>query len=369
MTVLIETGNFEAFFEAPFNAYGSGTHYVSPLRSDLQRFVSYDRNPLFSGPDDISIFTAFRDERPVGRLTAHVHTASNKKFGWQRAYFGFFECANDDQAASALLNSAEEWARSRGFNEIIGNINLTAMQQIGVVTEGFENAPYTDQVWNPPHIPVLLEENGYAREFPMATYEVDLTTCEPPAVGPKQQAILDDPDFAFAEITRRNLRERMEQARFLLNSAFANNPMFVPVSAEEFHFQAKDMVWIIDPRISALLTYKGEPVATILCIPDLNPFLKRIRSRPGLTVPWHFLRHRFTNKRAVLIYSAVRQDMQGKGVNPVVLRHVILAMKKAGYETLGNTWIADVNEASLAQKEKASAHMLHRTHLYRKALK
>lgn len=369
MTILIETGNFEAFFEAPFNAYGSDTNYVSPLRSDLLRFVSHDKNPLFSGPDDIAIFTAFRDEQPIGRLTAHVHTASNGTFDWQRAYFGFFECADDGQAASALLSSAEEWARSHGFNEIIGNINLTAMQQIGVVTDGFENAPYTDQVWNPPHIPKLLEENGYAREFPMATYEVDLTSCEPPAVGPKQQAILDDPDFAFAAITRRNLRERMEQARFLLNSAFANNPMFVPVSAEEYHFQAKDMVWIIDPRISALLTCKGEPVATILCIPDLNPFLKRIRSRPGLTMPWHFLRHRFTNKRAVLIYSAVREDMQGKGVNPVVLRHVILAMKEAGYETLGNTWIADVNEASLAQKSKAGAHMMHRTHLYRKTLK
>lgn len=37
---------------------------------------------------------------------------------------------------------------------------------------------------------------------------------------------------------------------------------------------------------------------------DLNPFLARIRSRIGLTTPWHVLRHRFTNHRAVPIFAA-----------------------------------------------------------------
>ncbi|MHA7775234.1 GNAT family N-acetyltransferase [Roseibium sp. M-1] len=368
MSVIVEEGNFEAFFEAPFHAYGKDSAYVSPLKSDLARFVDPGRNPLFSAKDDIAIFAARRDGPPIGRLTAHVHRASNKHHGWNRACFGYFDCADDRQAAAALLGAAEDWARKRGFSEIMGNFNLTAMQQAGVVTDGFDEIPYTDLVWNPPHIPKLLEENGYAAEFPMTTFEVDLATTQAPEIGPKQQAILDDPDFAFAPISRRNVRERMEQSRKLLNAAFAQNPMFVPVSADEFHFQAKDMAWIIDPRISALLTYRGEPVATILCVPDLNPFLKKIRSRPGLLMPWHFLRHKISNRRAVLIFSAVRPDMQGKGVNPVVLRRVILAMKEAGYTTLGNTWIADVNPASLAQKEKAGARKLHRVHLYRKAL-
>jgi hypothetical protein len=64
----------------------------------------------------------------------------------------------------------------------------------------------------------------------------------------------------------------------------------------------------------------------------------------------------------------VMPELQGQGVNPVVLRRVILAMQKAGYMTCGNTWIADVNGASLAQKAKAGAKPLHRLHLFRKAL-
>ncbi|MEM8786893.1 MAG: GNAT family N-acetyltransferase [Pseudomonadota bacterium] len=369
MTLRLETGNREAFFRAPFHAYGADSAYVSPLKSDLIRFVDPDRNPLFTtGSSAITIFTAHRNGRPIGRITAHDHAASNAHYALKRAYFGYFDCADDTEAATTLLNAAEAWARDRGHTEIMGNFNLTAMQQIGVVTGGHDIPPYTDLMWNPPHIPRLLQAHGYTAEFPMTTFEVSLDSAEAPRIGPKQQAILDDPDFAFAPITRWNVRMRMEQARGLLNAAFAQNPMFVPVSAEEFHFQAKDMAWIIDPRISALLMHRGAPAATILCVPDMNPFLRRIGSRAGPATPWHFVRHKLSCRRAVLIFSAVRPDLQGRGVNPIVLRRVILALKAAGYRTLGNTWIADVNPASLAQKKKSGARKLHRLHLFRKAL-
>lgn len=369
MTVEIKMGDFDAFFEAPFQAYGPRSPYVSPLRSDLRRFVDPRANPLFQSPDDIAVHTAHRDGRPVGRITAHVHRASNALHGWRRACFGFFDCADDAEAARALLGAAEAWARARGFAEIMGNFNLTAMQQVGVVTGGFEHAPYTDLVWSPPHVAALLRANGYAPTFPMTTFEVDLATSPLPPLGPKQEAIMNNPDFAFVPVTRWTVRARMEDARVILKASFAPNPMFVPVSAEEFHFQARDMAWIIDPRISAVLHHRGRPAACILCVPDLNPFLRATRSRMGLTAPWHFLRHKLRADRAVLIFSGVIPELQGQGVNPLVLRRVLMALKAADYRTLGNTWIADVNGASLAQKHKSGAQPLHRLHLFRKDLK
>lgn len=368
MTVSIEEKNFEVFFEAPFAAYGPDSLYVSPMKSDLKRFVSAAENPLFSNDDQITYFTAHRNGQVLGRIVAHVHEASNKTFGLNRAYFGYFDCADDGDVATALLTAAENWARTRGHDHIMGNFNLTAMQQIGVQTDGFDKPPYTDLIYSPPHIARLLEQNGYAPEFPMSTFEVDLTRAEPPAIGPKQQVVLDDPDFEFVPITRSRVPERMEDARIVLNASFAQNPMFVPVSKEEFHFQARDMKWVMDPRISAVLNYRGKPAACIICIPDLNPFLQNTRSRFGLTTAWHFLVQKLTCKRAVLIFTGVIPELQGRGVNPVVLRHVILALKKAGYQTLGNTWIGDDNNASLAQKEKAHGRPLHRLHLFGKTL-
>lgn len=369
MTLTLRPNDFAAFFEAPFAAYGPDTAYVSPLRSDLKRFLDTAQNPLFRDPgSDLVFWTAHRVGRVVGRITAHVHGASNRTHGLSRGYFGYFDCADDPQAAAALLGAAQDWCRAKGCTEIAGNFNLTAMQQIGVVTEGFDRPPYLDLVWSPPHIARLLAENGYAPTFPMTTFALDLTTAQPPVIGPKQQAILDDPDFAFAPITRSTIPQRMEEARQILNASFARNPMFVPVTADEFHFQAKDMKWVMDPRISAVLHHRGQPIACIICVPDLNPFLARIRSRMGVTAPFHFLAHRMRNRRAVLIFSGVLPEWQGRGVNPVVLRRVILAMQAAGYHSLGNTWIADVNGASLAQKTKAGAQPLHRLHLFAKPI-
>lgn len=368
--ITIKKGDFDAFFDAPFAVYGPDSPYVSPLKGDLKRFLSAE-NPLVSGAGDgaLTYFTAHHDGQILGRITAHLHGASNRIHNVKRGYFGYFDCADDRVVATALLTAAEGWCRAQGMTDIVGNFNLTAMQQIGVVTDGFDHAPYLDQTWSPPHIARLLADNGYAKTFPMATMEAGgLQSAPDIAVGPKQQAILDNPDFAFAPVTRATIRQRIEEARLILNASFAENPMFVPVSAEEFHFQAKDMRWVMDKRISAVLHYKGAPAGCIICVPDLNPFLKRIRSRIGLSTPWHFIRHRMANTRAVLIFAGIMPELQGQGVNPVILRHVLMNAKAAGYTSVGNTWIADVNPMSLAQADKAGSTRMHRLHLFTKSL-
>ena len=327
--------------------------------------VQVDRD----GDNDFTYFTALRDGTPVGRISAHLHRASLAIHDATKAYFGFFDCADDPQAATALLTAAEDWARARGMQRLSGNFNLTAMQQIGVMTDGFAHAPYTDQIWGPPHLPGLLAAHGYDRSFPMTTFAMPLGT----GAGPKplpdatRSALLAE-GFSFAPITRATINDRLEDARTILNRSFLDNPMFVPVTAEEFAFQAKDMKWIMDPRISKVVHYEGQAVGAVIAIPDLNPLLKRVRSRMGLTLPWHFLRYRATRTRAVVIFQGVLPEFQRRSVNPLMLSEMIRDMTAAGYKSVGGTWIADENTASLRQTEKSGASPLHRLHLFTKDL-
>ncbi len=368
MLELVER-DFEAFFEAPFNSYGTDSPYISPMKSDLARFLSAKTNPLFASDKDFTYFAVKKDGLPIGRITAHCHRASNKLHDADLAYFGFFDCPNDPDVASMLLGAAEDWARKAGFSHLSGNFNLTAMQQIGIMTEGFENPPFTDQIWGPNHLPTLLEERGYAASFPMTTLEIDIKSISSSRMLTRDASqALADAGFTFAPITRADLPKRLEEARQILNESFLDNPMFVPVSEEEFHFQAKEMKWIMDPRISSMVHCNGELAGAVIVIPDLNPLLKTTRSRLSLSFPWHFLRHRFGRKRAVVIFQGVRPAFQNKGVNPMMLAHIFGQLKKAGYETVGGTWIADSNHASLRQTEKAGAKALHKLHLYSREL-
>jgi GNAT superfamily N-acetyltransferase len=320
---------------------------------------------LFTVGNPFAFWTASRSGRPIGRIAALVHHQSNSLHGTKRAQFGFFDCANDAEAAKMLLDAATEFARAHGCDELAGNFNLTAMQQAGVVTDGFDAEAYTDMVVNPPHIPKLLEQNGFSPFFPMSTFTLDLATAQVPT---PDFARLEAEGYRFAPIRRSDFAPRMEEARQVLNDGFADNPMFVPLTSEEFKFQAEEMMAILDPRLSAVLHHHGRPVGTIVCIPDLNGFMKDSGSRYGLMTPWHFLRHRLNRTRAVIIFYSVVRERHGQGLNSAMLARVIAALRDGGYRLLGITWIADQNAASLRQMEKIGARRLQRLHLFRKAI-
>jgi len=369
----LQENNFSDFFKVPFLAYGRESLYVSPLKSDLKRFLDKDQNPLFKYFGDMNYFTVRKDGRPIGRIVAHVHHKSNERHQLNRGYFGYFDCINDIEAARMLLGAAEEWAGKRGFSEISGNFNLTAMQQIGVMTNGFENAPYTDHMYNPPHIPEILKALGYEAFFPMTTFEQDVTAFDPETLaGPKIKANLSAPELSWRKLKGKDFEKLMRDSCYLLNVGLDENPLFVPLTYEEYLFQAKDMMWIMDERVSAIVYQQAKdselPVGVIACVPDVNPLLKKVGSQLGITTPYHFLKYRMNRKRAITIFASVDPKMWSSGLISTMYYQLLKALKEAGYERHSATWIGDENHAALRIMEKLQAKPLHRLHLFRKAL-
>ncbi len=367
-TLKLLTNDFNSFFDVPFHI-SKDSLFVSPLKMDMKRFLDPKANPLFQSPEDIAYFTALRDGKPVGRILAHIHRASNLRHHLKLSFFGFFECEDNQETADLLLNAAKEFGRKHGMTEIIGNMNMTAMQQMGVMTEGFNQIPYSDQVYSSPHIPKLLEGAGFAAEFPMSTFELKLDNYKPGALTTeKTKASINEENIEIRTINKSNIERGLQDARVVLNSGFDKNPFFVPVTPEEFHFQAKDLSLVIDTRITTF-AYKGEtPVGVVICIPDLNPLLKATKSKVSLMTPWHYLQFRMNRKRAVIIYYSVCEEMHGKGIAAHMLDSTLTSLQNSGYETLGITWIADVNKASLRQMEKIGAKKSHGLHMFKAAL-
>lgn len=368
----VREGDFEAFFETPFQCYGRSTPFVSALKSDLRRALDATRNPLYREFARRTYFTAHAGGpggQPVGRILVQVHDASNRRHGWRRASFGLFDVVDDEAVARALVDAASQWARERGCNELIGSFNLTITQIIGVVTEGFDKAPYTYQEWTPPHLARLLERFGFEATFPMRTFEVDIEGLKDVDIlSDRARALQSDPDWTFEPIRRRGFEDRLRECCVVLNDAFARNAMFVPLTAEEFLFPCEGMMWVIDQRLSWIARYQGQAVGALLCIPDLNPFLRATDFRFKWSTPWHLLRSRLARKRAALIFFAVTSEHHGQGVNQVMLHRLVSAMRDGGYGTLGISWVSDTNAASLRQMDRVKARPLHRLHLFRKAL-
>lgn len=368
MRLCIEQGDFDAFFACPFEIYPPDSPYISPFESDLRRMLYPAGNPLFRDSGAGTFFTAHDGDGPCGRITAHVHRTANKLHGLKRGYFGFFDCRDDTEVARRLLDAAETWVRKHDCSEIAGNFNLTAMQQMGVMTDGFGQYPYTDQLYSPPHVHRLLRQFGYRAFFPMRTFEIDLRNRT--ASADHEEAVVQQlpPTITLSSPSRFRLARFMRDACAVLNAGFARNPMFVPLSAEEFKHQSKEMRWIMDSHITLMAYEHDEAVGVVVCIPDLNPFLRATQSRLTWRTPGAYLRSVTVRRRAVLVFMAVTPKLQGHGVMSVMLDVLTARLIRRGYQTLGITWVADTNRASLRTLEKLGARAQHRLHLFRKGL-
>jgi GNAT superfamily N-acetyltransferase len=360
--------DFESFFQVPFEVY-RGTPFVSMFKPDLKRFLSERENPLYAKDGAFTFYTILRDNVPVGRIVAHIHYAANVRHNMNASFFGFFDCDQDPEVARKLLEKAAEWGRAKGCTEMIGNMNLTAMQQMGVTMEHFERLPYSDHIYSPPHIAEHLKKNGFTPFFPMTTFEVDIPNFDPQKLLVGRPGDLQKSSKIHIRTAPRwNLKRYMEDARAVLNAGFDKNPFFVPVTQAEFAFQAQDLMWVIDPELTVLAYENGKPVGVVICIPDLNPLLKASGSRLTFATLFHYFKFRANRRRAVIIFYSVNPDLHGQGLAGLMLYHVTSALKRKKYETLGITWIADENIGSLRQTERLEAKPLHKLNLFKKAI-
>jgi len=367
MNIKIESQNIKSFIAAGRNAQGPDSKQIHFLDSDIKRFLSY-KNPLFQdGRGQRMYFTALLDGKPVARVTAHIHHLSNEKFNEKRGCFGFFESINNADVVKALFIEAEAYLKSHGCTFIMGNFNLTAMQKIGVITDGFEHSPFTDQNYSQDYYPQLLEKYGFEKTFPMSTFRMKTKDWNlDDFKSERTKALIENPDVQIADIKKNNLKESLETARKLLNDGFEKNPMFVSVSKKEFAYQAKDMARILDTRIAKMIRYKGKPVGVLIAIPDIDHLLAQTKSKINLKFLIEFLSFKKNNKRAIIIFYSVSREHHNKGFNGYLLYEFVKSALEAGYEDVGATWIADVNKPSLRQIEKLKGSPLHRLSLYKK---
>ena len=122
----------------------------------------------------------------------------------------------------------------------------------------------------------------------------------------------------------------MSDILHVLDDGFASNPMFTPLTPQEFLFQAAQLKWIIDERITRIVYCGNEPVGVILCIPDLNPLLRATRSRFGWNAPYHYARHWLNRRRAVIVFYSVGRSLHNRGLNSVNFQLLGRALQETG---------------------------------------
>ena len=93
-----------------------------------------------------------------------IHELETGKLGHRRGRFGWFECAEDPEAAAALLGALEAWFRAESCREMTGPHGFADLDPEGMLVEGFDEQPTIAGSYNKPYYPALVEALGFQKE-------------------------------------------------------------------------------------------------------------------------------------------------------------------------------------------------------------
>lgn len=129
----------QEFLEAGRQVFAGDPNWIPPLNIMLRDQLS-PKSPYFRHAD-ATFFTARKNGRIVGRISAQVDQQHLQLHQDECGFFGFFDTIDDQDVASALYKAAADWLRAKAMKRIRGPISLSTNQEVGTLIEGFDSPP------------------------------------------------------------------------------------------------------------------------------------------------------------------------------------------------------------------------------------
>src|SRR3546814_433311 len=115
------------FIEVPFSIYRNDPNWVPPLR--FERREALARTQPLSEHAQWQLWVAYRDDKPIGRISAQVDQLHLNQHHDQTGFFGFLEAPDDPAVFNALFATAEAWLREHGVSRVRGPFSLNINQE------------------------------------------------------------------------------------------------------------------------------------------------------------------------------------------------------------------------------------------------
>ncbi len=363
--------DLKAFIDLPFRLHATSPVWIPPLKLDQRMLLSKRLNAFFKH-GEAEYFLAWRGERVVGRITAHIDHKFNEFQGNDWGWFGWIEFEDDPEVVTALLDAAAGWLKGRGRDRMIGPANFIPNDESGIVIEGFEREPFIRQPWHPPYYQQRCEEAGLAKVVDLFMYELYVN--ERDKVMPVLWELADDVEpkhgIVVRKMSRRSLRKDFDTFGEIYNKAWKRNFGFTPYGKEDLDAYAQEMQLVFDKHWFMIAERKdtGEAVAAAITVPDVNQVLKHMNGRLLPFGWWKFLNRQKYMTRVRVGFLGVKPEYQHTGV-AARLYQEHFNMAEVRPQTWGEMgWILETNTAMNRGMEAMGGKIVKRYRLYERLL-
>jgi GNAT superfamily N-acetyltransferase len=330
------------FVDLPYRLHRGDPCWTPPLRRDVRKLLSPE-HPFFLQAE-AAWFLAERQGRVVGRAAAIENAAHNRFHGDRVGFFGFFECADDPEAARALLERSADWLSARGLEAMRGPVSPSTNGECGLVVAGGEHPPTLLTPHNPPYYAALLEGAGLHGVKDLYFWWHS-TEGLPERLVRGTQAVARRQKVTQRALRKDRLADEIAIVRGLYASAWERNWGFVPMSDEELDQLAIDLRPILVPELFVFVEREGEPVAFAAAVPDFN---QALRANPGGRLFPGILRILRASRRirgVRILLMGIRPDQRNLGLDALMFHWIWTRAHALGYAWGEAGWVLEDNAA------------------------
>jgi GNAT superfamily N-acetyltransferase len=164
---------------------------------------------------------------------------------------------------------------------------------------------------------------------------------------------------------RRGFRADLNTMLDVFNKAWQQNWGFIPATDAESDAIAADLKPIVRPELTAIALVDGQAVGMTVCVPNINEVLLKMRHGRLFPFGWitllRGLRH-IKGFRTMMM--GVLPEYRGRGVDALLIDHVIRNGTIMGMQYCELSWVLEDNEPMVSLADKAGGNLYRKYRLF-----
>lgn len=337
---------FHDFLQTPFNLHQHDKNWVPPFIADVKK--NLDPHGPFSKHAIMQSWVAYKNSKPIGRITGILNNTHNRLHNENIAFWGFFEADDCSKTTNALFTAVEQWAIEQGATALRGPMNPSTNHECGMQISAFETKPFVLMTQNPEYYPKLVANQGYTKVKDLQAWLVHAEkTHIKPEFTQKLTELQQTKSITIRPLSMKDFANDVDTIFKIYNDAWEKNWGFVPFSKDEYHALAKDLRNFLIPEMVYILEISGEPAAFSVWLPDMNQAFIHVRNGKlfpfgFLKLLWHLKIKKSITQGRLIVLGTIKK-YQHLPLGAMLYAKYIQEAPKLGYQIAECSWILEDN--------------------------
>ena len=332
---VLNSSDLELFIKFPMELYKGNPYYVPPLINEEKSIWMKEENPALQY-SEAAQFLAYKGENIVGRIAVMINHKEEKELGIRQVRFGWLDFINDIEVSKSLINTAIEYAKSKGISKIEGPMGFTNLDKAGMLTKGFDKLATMIGIYNFDYYPKHMEQLGLVKEKEWVEFEINFPDTLPDKVEKFSRLIAEKYELELVKFkAKKDILPLVDSMFKLLDDTYKNLSTYTPITEEQIkHYKEKYFKFIDKDYIVCIKDKSGSLISFAITMPSYSKALQKAKGKLFPFGWWHLLNAGKKNDRANFYLIGIHPQYQKRGVTAIIFKEIYETFKKKGVKFL-----------------------------------